>query len=866
MHGQLTCVPAPPPLAHAHAPRSAAPLFQDAAAKPVRLHQVCRDVVRYAARKTRSDPATPKVDRKRDRTAAGTPQRATRQCTKALQPGQCVLCRSDVNDLHVGSSKHVVSYKNQALLCERFHPGGWPYTPGKGKVCSTEAVRMHAGVEARRAGGDADPEWTEQVAEDLRLQQDLDGVPDLLAYKGRDAFLYHVRCLHRFESGKDSGRSEAVRRAPTNFKAGSHAGLRFALDRLFKMNATSVPYSQFESWMQDGVDQFNEDRPGVDQAHIYARDTALRKVAAAFANEIHVDRTHWLLIKLAAVSADIAAGAAAQMQTPEQCADRFADLCTNQTNLMPCGTRHHFPNLSPDIGDHMAEVPPLVARFLSRYYYRKKVTELGAPQQLVVSFHGQNMRSVATPRTHMCIAPLPHARALCNARRFKSKYLTKTDSKFGIGPGCKQVRDNERALAVNAETLLVIQGDVPEGGSAKFGFDNADQISSTRDGASLHRMGGAMFTNAALACKTNVSFRLARTHYSAADMEASCGGPKRWTFPGSQRYPPSFKCKPLSTPVFEDPLGFIVELGTYGRYTGKPVAQLEFARRAHAAPDLDVVADGVIVLPMIDQNPGDKIDGINSVYSSFKYAASKLKALKLVNKQAAFDLPLYMKSLLVLHYAGSPNPTAPGGVNDVDIASFHSQIGLFHVVLSAFNAAGHVIDGSGFPKALETSFGKGTVAAIMKGKNYNRGARAHDLLSTTLQGMLQGEIEAAPEVPAADKLNAGDKAFVQQWHGQLLSDPAAGREAATPQQLARLARIVGKTKRATAIIAKRGRNARFTLAYVEVIRLIQAVCRGCRIKALGAAEGFNLVRHSLLKLHVVLAACGCLHYVKGLHL
>ena len=46
---------------------------------------------------------------------------------------------------------------------------------------------MHDAVEARRTGKvkDVDPAWTERVGADLLLLQDLDGVPDLLAYKVR---------------------------------------------------------------------------------------------------------------------------------------------------------------------------------------------------------------------------------------------------------------------------------------------------------------------------------------------------------------------------------------------------------------------------------------------------------------------------------------------------------------------------------------------------------------------------------------------------------------------------------------------------------------------------------------------------------
>jgi len=862
--------------------------LQDDAGNVVQLHGACRTAVRDAAdradkqakqarRGAAGGARTPATSRKHSRQSAGSPERVIKSRSSSSgrpKNEECLLCDGAVSPLHVSNQAHV-PWEKRACTFDKLST--WPRGKGKGTVCSDAALRIHEAVRKRQtgdvpAGKDLDPAWTAHAADVLRQEHNLDGVPDLLAYPGQAVRVYHVRCLVRFEHGRGAGREVGPRRnRATNFNACGQAALRHALELFFAADTPFIFVSEFEEWMGQGVAVFNAEcpaEPGKAHGSVYQQDTWLRKVRSAFADEIHVDVKGMVMIKLATVAAAVVAGRADQTSSEQQLCDRFVNVLTNETNRMPCTTRSVHPDFVPDVDAQLAEVPPLLVRLLAGCLHRRSVLELGREQKLVVAHHGQCMRQKATPRTRGYLAPMVHVKSAVDNARHHSRHQTETDNKLGLGHNPKHVRLFLRTLALHADDLLSMPASYDQGGRAKGVFDNADKDTSSRDGRqAIHHMAGMLTLSNAPGSSTNmISYSLPRGNISAKQVEAAASTANlERTFPGRPVHGPEVKYRTYAGGTGAGGNAYMADLlacgaGRWGA-TGESIAQLQFYRRAHAAGKVRL-PDVVVALPFININPGGK-DGISAVWSAMKLGAPKILALGMPVAMTAYDLPLCLKSLHCVAYARQPNPARPGGVNDQDVAKCFPQLGLFHLVMSLLGCVGYMIKDTGLPVALETTFGKGAVVSILDGKNYNRAIRAHDNLSSVLTEMLMEDASEAADVPATAKLTPTEKATVGRLYHQLLQNPAAGRTAATTgPTAAAVTSARRKVKAVRAAVAARGRNARLCVTYVQVVECIQTILRGCRSK------DFDAVHDALRspECHAVLAACGALHYTKGLQL
>ncbi len=89
--------------------------------------------------------------------------------------------------------------------------------------------------------------------------------------------------------------------------------------------------------------------------------------------------------------------------------------------------------------------------------------------------------------------------------------------------------------------------------------------------------------------------------------------------------------------------------------------------------------------------------------------------------------PLFRKAMIVNHHMKLDILILPG--------NFHNQ-------LSSLGAIGYLTKNTGILEALQIIYGDTTAKTILSGKDYEKGVRAHGLLSTALKEIL---IEQVPE-------------------------------------------------------------------------------------------------------------------------
>lgn len=588
-------------------------------------------------------------------------------------------------------------------------------------------------------------------------------------------------------------------------------------------------------------------------------DSVKKRVAEMVGDKVYVSAQK--LVRMDDVCANIERwNAGDKSWDEERVTAAMAGIMKDSVNEMPVQTKETYPEFDPDPNVQLAEVPGPLARLLSMVMFNVAVPkDLPEKKKMKVSYIGQMVRAFATNRLEGYIPPLPFFTTVHLHAKYASRHLTDTLHALGIGLGRAHLGNYGRAAAVASKKTLPT-GASAQGAHAKMSADNADFARSTLTGlGSWHQMGmllmmiGVSFENVVLG--------LPRATVKPADVLSFDGGKLEKTYYGSKKFPTSRTYAALPTsaahavyPGSQDSFGAAAEalLRLSPAAGDKDVLHSEWMKHVHKSSEHSDPCSTYFP-NMIDLNPGSAQDGFSSVVSAMLHARDLYKDMDVNVYQMCFDLPLYMKALVIVAWAKELKPN--GDQNHPDLAKFIPTLGGFHTLMSFLGGIGYTMKNSGLSNGLEEVFGPLVVESMMGGHAYARAIRGHELASMSFHQLIIADAEAA------GKISADDKEVIMIHYSALVGpDPVAARAALTAAARERVVAIDGKVLAHRETTRARGPTAALFVQYVEMVEVAQRFLRAER------TGDFKLHCRALREMLPHMASTGRNHYVKALTL
>lgn len=213
------------------------------------------------------------------------------------------------------------------------------------------------------------------------------------------------------------------------------------------------------------------------------------------------------------------------------------------------------------------------------------------------------------------------------------------------------------------------------------------------------------------------------------------------------------------------------------------------------------------ILPIIDMNPSDP----TCINSTLHYVVNEAMIYN-VTPVLIFDEPLWWKSYLIIR-----NEPVDGPLKSIVL-----MMGGFHLEMNFLGSIGYLMSGSGIQEILELVYAPNTVTHILSGKAVARAKRAHFLLDTILNALLNDAIKESLE--DCDEWNSLiDKT------GNLFDDLLASRitseELASNKVLLSMKDIIDRFK---SKLINESRTAKLWLQYMNMVDILKDFLRSER--------------------------------------